>query len=97
MNADSWKLIGIDEHEGFEQNKVDFRKLGGSVMDYITRSLEKVVLKASGQYSVVIVCGQRQTGKSTMLRHIAESDRVYVSFDKAETRRLAQNDTAGGF
>ena len=63
-------------------------------MDYITRSMEKVVLKASGQYPVVMVCGQRQTGKSTMLRHISESDRVYVSFDKAETRRLAENDPA---
>jgi uncharacterized protein len=63
-------------------------------VDYIKRSLEKVVLKASGQYPVVMVCGQRQTGKSTMLRHIAEPDRVYVSFDKAETRRLAQNDPA---
>lgn len=27
-----------------------------------------------------------------MLRHIAEPDRVYVSFDKIETRRLAEND-----
>jgi uncharacterized protein len=63
-------------------------------MDYIKRSMEKVVLRASEQYPVVMVCGQRQTGKSTMLRHLAESDRVYVSFDKAETRRLAQNDPA---
>jgi uncharacterized protein len=63
-------------------------------MDYIKRSMEKVVLRASEQYPVVMVCGQRQTGKSTMLRHLAESDRVYVSFDKAETRRLAENDPA---
>ena len=63
-------------------------------MDYITRSMEKVVLKASEQYPVVMVCGQRQTGKSTMLRHLAESDRVYVSFGRAETRRLAENDPA---
>ena len=63
-------------------------------MDYITRSMEKVVLKASEQYPVVMVCGQRQTGKSTMLRHLAESDRVFVSFGRAETRRLAENDPA---
>ena len=56
--------------------------------------MEKTVLKASTQYPVVMVCGQRQTGKSTMLRHISESDRVYVSFDKVETRRLAENDPA---
>ncbi len=63
-------------------------------MKYITRAMEKVVLKASSQYPVVMVCGQRQTGKSTMLRHIAEPDRVYVSFDKAEVRQLAENDPA---
>ena len=61
-------------------------------MDYISRHIEQAVLKASGQYPVVIVCGQRQTGKSTMLRHISEPDRVYVSFDRLETRRLAEND-----
>lgn len=63
-------------------------------MNYISRTMEKVVLKTSGQYPVIMVCGQRQTGKSTMLRHIAEDDRVYVSFDKAETRALAKNDPA---
>ncbi len=63
-------------------------------MKYITRSMEKIVRKASMEYPVVMVCGQRQTGKSTMLRHIAEDERVYVSFDKAETRRLAENDPA---
>ena len=63
-------------------------------MSYIKRNMEKTVLKASTQYPVVMVCGQRQTGKSTMLRHISESDRVYVSFDKVETRRLAENDPA---
>lgn len=63
-------------------------------MDYINRSMENAVLKASGQYPVVMVCGQRQTGKSTMLRHISEPDRVYVSFDRLETRRLAEKDPA---
>ena len=63
-------------------------------MQYIKRAMESSILKASTQYPVVMVCGQRQTGKSTMLRHIAESDRVCVSFDKLETRRLAQNDPA---
>ena len=61
-------------------------------MEYITRSMEPMIIKASTQYPVVMVCGQRQTGKSTMLKHIAEPDRVYVSFDKLETRRLAEND-----
>lgn len=61
-------------------------------MEYIPRSMEQMIIKASTQYPVVMVCGQRQTGKSTMLKHISEPDRVYVSFDKLETRRLAEND-----
>ena len=39
-----------------------------------------------------MVCGQRQTGKSTMLKHLMESDRRYVTFDDAKTRELAKND-----
>ena len=66
-------------------------------MRYIKRAMERSILKASTQYPVIMVCGQRQTGKSTMLRHIAEPDRVYVSFDKLETRRLAENDPAQFF
>ncbi len=63
-------------------------------MVYIKRNMEEAILKASVQYPVVMVCGQRQTGKSTMLKHISENDRVYVSFDRLETRRLAENDPA---
>ena len=66
-------------------------------MQYISRSMEDSILKASKQFPVVMVCGQRQTGKSTMLRHLAEPDRICVSFDKLETRRLAENDPAQFF
>jgi len=63
-------------------------------MTYITRAMEEPILKASKSFPVVMVCGQRQTGKSTMLRHLCEPNRVYVSFDKAETRKLAEKDPA---
>lgn len=59
---------------------------------YIKRHLESEVLKASKNYPVVMVCGQRQVGKSTMLYHIKENDRVYVSLDDINARRLAEND-----
>ncbi len=61
-------------------------------MNYIRRQLEKTVEKLSKQFPVIMLCGQRQTGKSTMLRHIAEKDRVYVSFDDNKARTLAKND-----
>jgi len=59
---------------------------------YIKRHLEQEVLKASENYPVVMVCGQRQVGKSTMLNHIKESDRKYVTLDDINARRLAEND-----
>lgn len=41
-----------------------------------------------------MVCGQRQVGKSTMLHHIKESGRKYVTFDDINARRLAETDPA---
>ena len=59
---------------------------------YIKRYLESEVLKASKNYPVVMVCGQRQVGKSTMLNHIKEADRRYVTLDDINARRLAETD-----
>lgn len=59
---------------------------------YISRHLEKEVLKASRSYPVVMVCGQRQVGKSTMLYHLKEESRRYVSMDDRNARRLAEQD-----
>lgn len=61
---------------------------------YIERHLENAVLKASKNYPVVMVCGQRQVGKSTMLNHIKEPDRKYVTLDDINARRLAETDVA---
>ncbi len=58
---------------------------------YINRALEKTFLAAS-YYPVLALCGQRQTGKSTMLNHIKEADRKYVTLDDRTARRLAQED-----
>ncbi len=59
---------------------------------YIERHLEKEVKKASRFYPVVLVCGQRQVGKSTMLYKIKEKSRNYVTFDDNAIRRLAKKD-----
>lgn len=39
-----------------------------------------------------MVCGQRQVGKTTMLNHIREENRKYVTFDDMNARRLAETD-----
>ena len=59
---------------------------------YIERNIEKSILEATKEYPVIMVCGQRQVGKSTMLNHIKEKTRRYVSFDDRNARRLAETD-----
>ena len=61
---------------------------------YIKRHLEEQILSASKYYPVIMVCGQRQVGKSTMLYHLKEPNRRYVTLDDANARRLASNDPA---
>ena len=61
---------------------------------YITRHIEEQILQASKNYPVVMVTGQRQVGKSTMLYHIKEEERTYISLDDINARRLAETDPA---
>ena len=61
---------------------------------FIQRHLEKQIEKASQYYPVVMVCGQRQVGKSTMLNHMRGKERRYVTMDDGNARRLAEQDPA---
>lgn len=62
-------------------------------MRYIARNLEKVVLKVTKEYPVVLVTGPRQVGKTTMLQKLMEgTDRNYVSLDDLNERNLAKTD-----
>ena len=63
-------------------------------MAYISRHMEKEIMKASSLYPVVMVTGQRQVGKSTMLYHLSDKTRRYVTMDDANVRRLAETDPA---
>lgn len=58
---------------------------------YIKRNIEKTVLELSKSYPVVMVCGQRQVGKSTMLNAI-KGDRKYITFDDLRAKNLAKTD-----
>lgn len=59
---------------------------------YITRHIENEIKKASQYYPVVMVCGQRQVGKSTLLYHLKAESRKYVTLDDINARRLAETD-----
>ena len=59
---------------------------------YIERHITGTILEASTYYPVVMLCGQRQVGKSTLLNHIKDESRKYVTLDDRNALRLAQND-----
>ena len=61
---------------------------------YIQRSLENRVKYMSQHFPVVLVCGARQVGKTTLLKKIAEgNDRIqYVTLDYPNVRQLAKED-----
>lgn len=61
-------------------------------MAYITRELERKFLKLNDFFKVILVTGARQVGKTTMLKHLADSSRTYVTMDNAMARELAQSD-----
>ena len=53
-------------------------------MDYIRRDMEKLVVELSKSYSAILITGQRQAGKTTMLKKLSEEEgdkREYVSLD----------------
>jgi hypothetical protein len=58
---------------------------------YIQRDLEKTVREAAKYFPVITVTGPRQSGKTTMLRHLF-ADMRYYSLENLDTRRLAQED-----
>jgi predicted AAA+ superfamily ATPase len=55
---------------------------------FIKRTLGDYVARLSHQFPAVLVTGPRQSGKTTLLKHIGQN-RNYVSLDLLEERRLA--------
>lgn len=56
---------------------------------YIPRAIEPNVTAISETFPVLLVTGPRQVGKTTLLKHIAEEGRNYVTLDDPLQRRLA--------
>ena len=57
---------------------------------FISRQLEDAVDRANRSFPVVMVTGPRQSGKTTLLTHLCESNRKIVTLDDLELRRLAK-------
>jgi len=59
---------------------------------YIPRSIEKTLKKAVKQFPSVIVTGPRQSGKTTLLKHVFGKKYTYVSMEKPDLRLMAEDD-----
>lgn len=62
---------------------------------YIERTLEPVVERAAREFPVVVVTGPRQSGKTTLLRHLFAGTRTYVSLEPPDVRAAALADPRG--
>lgn len=60
-------------------------------MQFIPRHLSQRLLAASKQFPAILLTGARQTGKTTLLRHLF-SDHHYVSLDRPLIADQAEND-----
>jgi predicted AAA+ superfamily ATPase len=56
--------------------------------------MEDTILKISNTFPVLLVTGPRQVGKTTLLVHLAETNRKYVTLDDPDVRFMAKNDPA---
>ena len=62
-------------------------------MDYRQRILVKKMENTINTFSATYLCGARQCGKSTLVRHLLSFDKTnYLTFDTATIRTAAKND-----
>ncbi|MCL2010798.1 MAG: ATP-binding protein [Synergistaceae bacterium] len=62
-------------------------------MAYLERTMRPIIERAAKSFRVVLLTGQRQVGKSTMLQSMAKgTKRKYVSLDDMHNRKLALDD-----
>ena len=70
----------------------DTRKFQEGEYMYIERAIESTIRQVSKEKSVVMICGPRGCGKTTMLQHLAGKDRSYVSLEDPKACNLARSD-----
>ena len=62
---------------------------------YLTRSLEPVLQKAVEEFPAVVLVGPRQSGKTTLLKHLYGDHYPIISLEAPDVRMAALNDPRG--
>jgi len=62
---------------------------------YINRSIETVLKRAVSEFPAVVLTGPRQSGKTTVLKHLFSKNRKYVSLEPPDIRETATEDPRG--
>jgi hypothetical protein len=62
---------------------------------YLKRSLEPVLIRAVAEFPAVVLTGPRQSGKTTLLKHLFGETYGYVSLEPPDVRAAAAADPRG--
>jgi len=62
---------------------------------YIKRALEPVLKKAAKEFPAVVLTGPRQSGKTTILKHLFGRTHRYVSLETGDFQAAALGDPRG--
>ena len=58
----------------------------------LERTMAGVIEEFSRSFRVLLLTGQRQVGKTTLLEELARGKREYITLDDAKFRAMARND-----